>query len=212
MIENRDYKRAKFNSNIDYYSDTKAEAKDISESGINIITKSSLSKGTPLILKFDIVEKGCINTIGKVVRCQQTKPDAYECAIKFTSISIIDKQKIREYVYEKLKDESDRRHDYRTSIDITIDYSAPVESVVKNYNSKGLCIVTDQGFAPGSMIILTFTMPEYEKIHVYGKVIWCHTIKPGTFKTGITFTAVTDDIRTRIMVFFQNYKTETTKV
>ncbi|MBN2442777.1 MAG: PilZ domain-containing protein [Spirochaetales bacterium] len=186
MVENRDFKGASLLSKIDYYRDIIAEAKDINESGLCMRTQTSLSKGIPLILKFGLEEKGCVNTIGIIVRCQQINTESFECAVKYTSISIIDQQKIREYVYEQLRDESDRRHDFRTNINISIDYTAPTKSVVKNYNSKGLCIVTNQGFAPGSMILLTFTMPEYDKIHVYGKVVWCYTIKPGTFKIGIT--------------------------
>ncbi|MBN2444914.1 MAG: PilZ domain-containing protein [Spirochaetales bacterium] len=212
MIENRDYKRAVLVSKIDYYSDTKATARNISESGLCMITQTSLSKGIPLILKFELKDKGCINTIGKIIRCQHIESNSFECAVMFSSMGIIDRQKIREYVYEYLKDKTDRRHDYRTKIDIDIDYALPVKSSIKNYNSKGLCIMTKQAFMPGSLILLTLSLPENEKIHVYGKVAWCHETKSGLYKTGITFTDIDDDTRCRIMVFFRDYQKQKQKI
>lgn len=205
MIENRDYKRADLITEIDYYSDTKARAKNISESGICMITQSFLSKGLPLILKFNLSDNGCINVIGKVVRCHAIKPDVFECALKFTSISIMDQQKIREYVYEQLKEKTDRRNDFRTEIDICINYASPIKSIMKNYNAKGMCIVTKQEFKKDSMILLTLAMPEDENLYVYGKVIWSYEIKSGVFKTGIKFWNIDDDTRNRILVFFRDY-------
>ena len=174
-------------------------------------TKISLSKGMPLILKFDLVDKGCINTIGKVVRCQCIKPDVYECALKFTSLNIMDKQKIREYVYEQLKDKSDRRHDFRTKSDIIINYSSPTKSTVKNYNSKGLCLITKRAFKKGEEILLTLSIPEEQKFHVYCKVVWCVSSTSGRYKTGVKFCHMDDDTRSRVMVFFQSYITNNEK-
>ncbi|MBN2533665.1 MAG: PilZ domain-containing protein [Spirochaetales bacterium] len=205
MIENRDYKRAQLLAEIDYYSDIKARAKNISESGICMITQTVLTKGMPLILKFNLSSKGSINLIGKVVRCHSIKPDVYECGLKFTSISIMDQQKIREYVYEQIKGKTDRRDDFRTEINISINYASPISSIVKDYNAKGMCIITEQKFKKESMILLILTLPENEKLHVYGKVIWCHEIKPGIFKTGIKFCNIDNETKSRILVFFKDY-------
>lgn len=205
MVEKRDYRRAKLSTIVDYYSDIKAEAKNISESGICMTTQTSLSKGMPLILKFSLSNKGCINSIAKVVRCHTVTQNIFECALKFTSISIMDQQKIREYVYEQVKDYTDQRVDFRTEIDISINYASLTETTVKNYNAKGMCIITKQEFKNDSMILLTLTMPADEKLHVYGKVIWCNEIKPGIFKTGLKFWNIDDDVRIRIMTYFKDH-------
>jgi len=209
MIEKRKFKRVALTTEIDYYSDIKGQAKNISESGLCMVIQSSLSKGIPLILKFDLSDEKYISTIGIIVRCRNMGQDNYECAVKFTSMNILDQQKIRKYVYDKIKENTDRRKDFRTDIDLCI--NCPSQTIIKNFNSQGLCIITNKLFEKDNIILLSFTMPEGEKLHVYSRVKWSKEAEPGTIETGIEFWNIDENVKSRLVSLFQDYKTEELK-
>jgi Tfp pilus assembly protein PilZ len=185
--EKRKYSRAPLSTLIDYHGDVKAKAKNISEGGLCLISTYPFSTGTPLFLAFLLPDIGALNIIGKIIRCRPVKPGIYECGVKFMSLFLLDRQRIQKYVFSKLKDDADRRNNPRIEIDLYVNYSVPIKTGVKNYNTEGLCLITQQRFTKGNIILLIFTLHDNKKLCVYGKVIWSKTKKEGLFETGIRF-------------------------
>jgi Tfp pilus assembly protein PilZ len=209
--EKRKYKRAPLTTLIDYHGDVKVEAKNISEGGLCLISKYPFSIGTPLFLGFILPDIGTLNIIGKIARCRLIKPEVYECGVKFISLFLLDRQKIQKYVFDKLKDDSDRRNNPRIDIDLYVDYSIPIKTGVKNYNSEGLCLITQHRFKKGNIILLIFTLGDNRKLCVYGKVIWSKVKKHGLFETGIRFWDMNKHDLNTLLEYFHLHNVEKSK-
>jgi c-di-GMP-binding flagellar brake protein YcgR len=99
--ERRCYQRKKLKAFIDYSSEDKAEAKDISIGGICIITNHLISEGTILFLLIPLQNLGIIQVIGEVVWSKRVSDKKYKAGIEFLSINDFSKKKISAYVEEE---------------------------------------------------------------------------------------------------------------
>ncbi|MBN1699368.1 MAG: PilZ domain-containing protein [Spirochaetales bacterium] len=213
MDEKRKYDRAPLTTLIDYHGVVEAEAKNISEGGLCLTSKFPFSVGTPLFLAVLLPEVGTLNIIGKIIRCHTIKQETYECGVKFVSLLLVDRQKIQKYVYDRLKDESDRRNNPRIEIDLYVDYSVPIRTGVKNYNSEGLCIITHEQFRKDNIILLIFTVNDNKKLCVYGKVIWSKRLSGDIYETGIKFWEMNKhDLNTLLEYFHLNNVEQTNEL
>ncbi|MBN2442223.1 MAG: PilZ domain-containing protein [Spirochaetales bacterium] len=96
--ERRCYQRKKLQSAIDYSSEKKAEAKDISIGGICIVTNHLISEGVVIFLVIPLKDKGIIQAIGEVVWTKKISESRFETGIEFFSLNDFSKDKISEYV------------------------------------------------------------------------------------------------------------------
>ena len=86
MTEKRHFPRAELSTIVDYSSNINARARDVSESGIGILSRSNFKSGTPLFLTISLPETGTIKVIGKIVWTSEIKSDLYMNGLKFFSI------------------------------------------------------------------------------------------------------------------------------
>ena len=96
--ERRCYPRKELQASIDYSSEKKAKAKDISIGGICITTNHQISEGTVLFLVIPLKDKGIIKAIGEVLWSEKISNAHYETGIEFFSLNDSSKNKISSYV------------------------------------------------------------------------------------------------------------------
>ena len=99
--ERRCYPRKKLEASVDYSSENKADAKDISTGGICIVTEDVMSKGTVLFLVIPINSNGAVHAIGEVIWSKKVSEKRFEIGIEFLSLNDVSKQKISFYVNRK---------------------------------------------------------------------------------------------------------------
>ena len=96
--ERRCYQRKKLKAAIDYSSENKADAKDISIGGISILTNHLISEETILFLVIPLEDMGIIQVIGEVVWSKKVSDHKCEAGIEFLSINDFSKKKIFAYI------------------------------------------------------------------------------------------------------------------
>jgi len=94
----RKYQRTDLSCSIDYSSNNKAQARNISEGGICIETKHKVSESTLLFLIISLMEKGVIQVIGRVVWSHKLEDNRFENGLEFFCLSDFNKNKIKNYV------------------------------------------------------------------------------------------------------------------
>jgi hypothetical protein len=85
---------------IDYSSENKAEAKNISTGGMCILTNHLISEGTILFLVIPLETMGIIQVIGEAIWSKKVSDRKYEAGIEFLSINDFSKKKISAYIEE----------------------------------------------------------------------------------------------------------------
>lgn len=99
--DRRCYERKFLQTPVDYASESKATAKNISIGGICISTDCVISHGTILFLVIPLNCTGIIQTIGEVVWSKSISETDYETGIEFLSIDDFSKEKISAYLDKK---------------------------------------------------------------------------------------------------------------
>ncbi|MBN2534493.1 MAG: PilZ domain-containing protein [Spirochaetales bacterium] len=187
MNEKRQFPRVVLSSIVDYSSTISARARDVSETGIGILSRRDFETGTPLFLVISLPELGLFKTIGQVVWTKEIKEDLYTNGLKFLSLKKDDRDKIKTYVQKILNSLNERRKTSRTVLDILINFEMKGRSYAKNLNLDGMCMVTSRALEQGKIILLGITLPDSSIINVYGRVVWCKNNRPNIFENGIEF-------------------------
>lgn len=201
MRENRQFPRVALSSIVDYSSTMNARARNVSESGLGILSRRHFETGTPLFLIISLPELGLLKTIGQVVWTKEVKASLYLNGLKFLSLKDEDREKIKLYVQNILHTLNERRRNPRTVIDILINFEIKGRACARNLNLDGLCLVTSRALDQGKVILLGITLPDEHIINVYGRVVWCKNSKPNIFESGIEFL----DIKTEDRDILKNF-------
>jgi Tfp pilus assembly protein PilZ len=96
--EKRQYRRIGLDTVVDYSAEKKAQAKNISEGGLCLVTNHYIGKGTLLFLIISLTHKGIIQVIGESIWCRKKEECTYENGISFFCLDDFNLQKIREYI------------------------------------------------------------------------------------------------------------------
>lgn len=94
----RKYQRTDLSCEIDYSTNNRAQARNISEGGICIETSHKISESTLLFLIISLMEKGIIQVIGKVVWSHKIENNRFVTGLEFFCLSDYNKNKIKDYV------------------------------------------------------------------------------------------------------------------
>lgn len=204
MKEKRQFPRVALSSIVDYSSTMNARARNVSETGIGILSRRNFETGTPLFLIISLPEVGFLKTIGQVVWTKEIKANLYTNGLKFLSLKEEDREKIKTYVQKILNSLNERRRTPRTVLDILINFEMKGRSYAKNLNFDGLCMVTSRALEEGKIILLGITLPDKYVINAYGRVVWCKNKKPNVFESGIEFLDIKEEDQDILKSFVHN--------
>lgn len=105
MEERREYPRLGVKTPVQFVSENKmnnAEIEDISGGGCRIKSSMPISKNTPIIMQFAIEDQDVIVKAKPVWEAYIPEEEVYHAGVKFTDISNQTKEKIVNYVSDKL--------------------------------------------------------------------------------------------------------------
>ena len=98
QLERRCYPRRELQASIDYSSEIKADAINISIGGVCIGTHQGISEGTVLFLVIPLENETNVKMIGEVVWSRSKSQTSYEIGIAFISLTESLKETISQYV------------------------------------------------------------------------------------------------------------------
>lgn len=187
MINKRDFPRVSLFSDVDYSSTMIARARNVSESGVGILSRRHFIPGTPLFLIISLPESEFFKVIGQVVWNKELKTDLYTNGVKFLSLKNKDKTKIHNYVQQVLNGKHDLRENTGTVIDILIDFQIKGRAYAKNLKPDGIYIVTSKVLEKGKVMFINISLPFNQTINIYGRVIWSRNLRLNVYETEIEF-------------------------
>lgn len=204
MKDLRRFPRVKLICRIQLEEHTDSRVKDISQTGINLITAKPLSKGSPLLVEIPLARKQTIKTAGLVLWSKLNQEDLWENGIKFFSIDSQGRLQLKNYIDGNKYQKSERRAKTRHNLEIKIQYSMKTKCRTKDITHQGMRIVTKKPLPQGQIIQLQLNLPK-SKIYTKGRVIWTSPRKPRTFEQGIEFWEI-DDITIKALAEYFDKK------
>jgi|WetSurMetagenome_2_1015567.scaffolds.fasta_scaffold12369_6 Tfp pilus assembly protein PilZ len=99
---------------------------------------------------------------------------------------------------------TEQRGTPRITTRITVESIGPTV----NISAGGLCVLMADPFRVGTKPRLTFTLPdELEPVVCTAKIVWCRpsTIDPELFEVGLSFEAIGDEDRRRVLDFVETH-------
>ncbi|MBN2440524.1 MAG: PilZ domain-containing protein [Spirochaetales bacterium] len=187
MKEKRVCPRVALSSVVDYSSTVNARARNVSETGVGILTRRVFDQGTPLFLTISLPQFGLFKSIGRIMWCREIKEELYLNGIRFFSLKEESRAKIKDYVDKMMSSTQERRRTPRKVIDILIDFKMKGSAYAKNLNLNGICATTSVPLNEGKIILLSIMLHNEHTINAYGRVVWCHKKNSNTFESGIEF-------------------------
>ena len=187
MAEKRLCPRVSLSSIVDYSSAINARARNVSETGLGILSRRNFKTGTPLFLTISLPGSGLLKVIGQIMWSTDIKSELYLNGLKFISLKEEYKKKLKKYVNKMINNGHERRRTPRSVLDILINFRMKGRACVKNLNLDGICTITSRALEEGKIILLSISLPDEHLINAYGRVVWCREMNPNVFETGIEF-------------------------
>jgi Tfp pilus assembly protein PilZ len=191
MKERRCFIRVPLSTKVQYASDAVADVRDLSQGGICIIANKDFTMGTPLVLDIVFPSGSDVQASGIIVRKKELYEKCFEYGLKFFTISQNGDYPLRLYIEESIKLKQERRKFKRFTVDVAVEYSLHGKAETRNIHHEGICIITDEKIAVGSIFILTLIFMKNRKVLTYGKVLWNRPISYSKNASGIRFWNIT---------------------
>jgi len=185
--EKRIFPRAECDEVIKYANGKKAQAKDISLSGIRFCTAEKIGAGSFLTINFILLNKGQVRTSGKIMWQRNLSHTTYENGLKFTSLNQECELLLSEYINNKLNNHSEKRDAERSLVDVNVNYAMNAKAKTKNITEKGMSIFTKAPLVEKQILLFSILLPAGDMISMHGKIIWNKQLNGDLYENGIEF-------------------------
>ena len=98
MMEKRNYPRYFLNVLVNYSDYYFAKTKDISLSGIRLVTNNELKVGRFISFEFTLPDREFVRVFGKVGWCSKNAPNDYDSGVEFRLLKDVSKTKIENFI------------------------------------------------------------------------------------------------------------------
>ncbi|MBN2735536.1 MAG: PilZ domain-containing protein [Spirochaetales bacterium] len=206
MNELRRFPRVKLSGRVKLGDDQTCKTKDISQTGINLISDLPLHKSSPLLMEIPFSRNKIIKTAGIILWSQLTDTSQWENGIKFFSIDQDGRLELKNYIDKCLFGKSERRTRIRHNLDIHVRYSIKTKCRTKDITQQGMRILTKKALPEGQIIQLSIRLSK-SKINTTGRVIWTKALKPRLFEQGIEFWDIEEESIKALAEYFDKKAT-----